>query len=80
MTIKTLSAIFVLSAALSSTAIAQQARGPASEARNFQRSFNQTPFNETLNAPRAQGVWYWEGSSRDVSIPGGFDPDVRPAS
>jgi len=87
MTIKTLTAVAVLSAALSGPVFAQGARerglgyhGPAHALRNFRGAYNQAPVSgpfDAVPAPRAD--WGVEGFGRDPSQVGGVDPSLRPS-
>ena len=87
MTIKTLTAVVVLSAALSGPAFAEGARergpgnhGPAHALRNFRGAYNQAPVNGQLYAaPVPQDGWGVEGFGRDPSQVGGVDPSLRPS-
>ena len=85
MTIKTLSAIAIVSAALSSPVFAQDAgldgtsyQKPAHVQRHFRGSYNQAPMNYA--APRASEGWSFENFGIDRSRPGGFDPDLNPSA
>lgn len=85
MTIRTLSAIAILSAALVSPVLAQDARvrGPVHEGaayrlRHFRGAYNQAPldapYGTGLSAPR---VFTGDGSQAH-SFPGGGDPSFNP--
>jgi hypothetical protein len=86
MTVKTLSAIAILSAALSSPVLAQNARvrgpasdGPAYQLRHFRGAYDQAP----LDGPYFTGVpaprgWIGEDRQFERSFPGGHDPDLNP--
>jgi hypothetical protein len=84
MTIKTLSAIAIVSAALSSPVFAQDAgldgtsyQKPAHVQRHFRGSYNQATVNEPFYAaPRASDLQ----NGFDRSRPGGFDPDLNPSA
>jgi hypothetical protein len=88
MTIKTLSAIAIVSAALSGPAFAQDPgldgtsyQKPAHVQRHFRGAYNQAPVNEPFYAaPRATDNWGFENSGIDRSRPGGVDPDLNPAA
>jgi hypothetical protein len=87
MTIKTLSAIAILSTALSSPVLAQTASvngptydGPTYHLRHFRGTYNQVP----LNGPSyAGGSTVWGRIGEDLqfnrSFPGGRDPSFNPA-
>jgi hypothetical protein len=87
MTIKTLTAVAVVSAALSGPVFAQQAskRAPghhaqAHDLRNFRGVYNQAPVNGPLYvAPGPRDGWSVEGFGRDPSQVGGVDPSLRPS-
>ena len=85
--IKTLSAIAIVSAALSGSAFAQDTgldgtsyQKPAHVQRHFRGAYNQAPVNESFYVgPRAsEGSSYQNGLDR--SFPGGMDPDLNPAA
>ena len=84
MTIKTLRAIAILSAALSSPAFAQDVRGPADRGpthrlQHYRRAYNQAPMYAPYytGAPAPRG-WAGEEAQYDRSFPGGHDPDLNP--
>ena len=87
MTIKTLTAVAALSAALCGPVLAQGARergpgnhGPVHALRNFRGAYNQAPVSgpfDAVPAPRAD--WGVEGFGRDPSQVGGVDPSLRPS-
>jgi hypothetical protein len=86
MTVKTLSAIAILSAALSSPVLAQSGHmrgpahnGPAYHLRHFRGVYNQAPLDEPYytGAPDA-GNWIGEDRQFDRSFPGGHNPDLNP--
>lgn len=84
MTFKTLSAIAIMTAALSSPVFAQDMTAdgaayqrPASATRHFRNAYNRAP---TYVAPRAGGDWFTENHRADRSRPGGLDPDFNPAA
>ena len=83
MTIKTLSAIALVAAALSSPAFAQEPTVDASSThkptytRHFRNSYNQAP---QYAAPRAGDDWFTETYGLDRSRPGDRDPDFNPAA
>jgi hypothetical protein len=86
MTIKTLSAIAILSTALSSPVLAQDAsisgpthNRPAYHLRHFRGTYNQAPLSEPYytGAPAPRG-WAREDLQFDRSFPGGRDPDLNP--
>jgi hypothetical protein len=87
MTIKTLTAVVVLSAALSGPVFAQGARergpgnhGPAHALRNFRGTYNQAPVSGPFDAaPVSRDGWGVEGFGRDPSQVGGVDPSLRPS-
>ena len=81
MTIKTLSAIAVVAAALSSPAFAQEPTVDASVThkpaytRHFRNTYNQAP---GYAAQRAGEGWLDEAYGLDRSRPGDRDPDLNP--
>jgi hypothetical protein len=87
MTIKTLSALAILSVAFSSPVLARAAsvkarsyHERADHLRQFRGTYDQAP----LSGPYDTGVpalrgGTGEGSQYDRSFPGGFDPDLRPS-
>ena len=84
MTFKTLSAIAILTAALSSPVFAQDMTADAaayhksvSATRHFRNAYNRAP---GYVAPRAGGDWFTENYGLDRSRPGGLDPDSNPAA
>jgi hypothetical protein len=87
MSIKTLSAIFVVSTALSSPVLAQPPRGSgndggqAYQTRALHGAYNQALLSEPFGreALRVRGG-DWESLGRDPSYPGGVDPSFRPAA
>jgi hypothetical protein len=87
MSIKTLSAIFVVSTVLSSPVLAQQPRGSGNDggqaysARALHGAYNRALLSEPLGheASRVRGSGDWE-LGRDPSYPGGLDPSFRPAA
>jgi hypothetical protein len=87
MSIKTLSAIFVVSTLLSSPVLAQPPRGSANDSgqvyqtRALHGAYNQALLNEPFGhaASRARDSGDWE-LGRDPSYPGGLDPSFRPAA
>lgn len=87
MTLKTLSAIAIVTAALSSPAFAQDITvdGPAyhkqAYTRHFRNTYNQVPLSEPgyYAAPRAGGDWNAENYSWDHSWVGGRDPSFNPS-
>jgi hypothetical protein len=85
MSIKTLSAIFVVSTVLSSPVLAQQPRGSGNDGGQAYSArhgaYNQALLSEPLGreASRVRGG-DWEGRGRDPSYPGGADPSFRPAA
>jgi hypothetical protein len=88
MSIKTLSAIFVVSTVLSSPVLAQQPRGSGNDggqaysARALHGAYNQALLSEPLGreTSRVRGNVDWESLGRDPSYPGGIDPSFRPAA
>ena len=83
MTLKTLSAIAIITAAFSSPVLAQDMTADgaayhrsASATRHFRNSYNQAP---VYAAPRAGEDWFTENYGLDRSRPGGRDPDFNPA-
>jgi hypothetical protein len=87
MTIKTLSAIAILSTTLLSPVFAQTARvngptydGPTYHLRHFRGTYNQVPLNEPSYVDRstARGR-IAEEVQFDRSFPGGHDPSFNPA-
>ena len=87
MTIKTLSAIAIVSAALSGPVFAQDtgldATGYQKSAhvqRHFRGAYNRAPVSESFYAPRAPEGWSFENSGFDRSRPGGMDPDLNPSA
>jgi hypothetical protein len=84
MTIKTLSAIAIVAAALSSPAFAQDMSGtgamqkPAHAARHFRNAYNQTP--GFYAGARAGDDWFTDNYGLDHSRPGDRDPDFNPAN
>jgi hypothetical protein len=87
MTIKTLSAIAILSTALSSPVLAQAASKsgptydePAYHLRHFRGTYNQVPLNGPSYAGRST-VWSRinEDEQFNRSFPGGQDPSFNPA-
>ena len=83
MTFKTLSAIAIVTAALSSPVFAQDMTADgstyhrsASATRHFRNSYNQASF---YAAPRAGGDWFTESYGLDHSRPGDRDPDLNPS-
>jgi hypothetical protein len=88
MTIKTLSAIAIVSAALSGPVFAQDPgldgtsyQKPAHVQRHFRGAYNRAPVNESFYAgPRASEGWSFENPGIDRSRPGGLDPDLNPAA
>jgi len=85
MTIKTLSAIAIVSAALSGPVFAQDTgldatgyQKPAHVQRHFRGAYNQAPVNYA--AARASEGWSFENSGLDRSRPGGMDPDLNPSA
>ena len=87
MTIKSLSAIVVVSAALSSPVLARTAHvrgpaydGPAYHLRHYRGAYDQAPLAGPLYVPApAPRGWIGEDLQFDRSFPGGKDPDLRPA-
>ena len=84
MTLKTLSAIAVITAALSSPVLAQDltadgaaSHKPASSTRHFRNAYDRAP---VYAAPRAGADWFTENYGPDHSRPGGLDPDFNPAA
>jgi hypothetical protein len=82
--IKTLSAIAIVSAALSGSAFAQDTgldgtsyQKPAHVQRHFRGAYNQAPVNESFYVA-SEGSSYQNGLDR--SFPGGMDPDLNPAA
>ena len=83
MTLKTLSAIAILAAAISAPAFAQDTTAdgtayhrPATTMRHFRSSYDQMP--AYYAAPRAGAGWLTENYGPDRSRPGGLDPDFNP--
>ena len=88
MTIKTLSAIAIVTAALSSSVFAQNAdiqgagaQKPVHALRHYHNSYNsvQTPSFDSRDSTGVSGT-YLDNESGDRSRIGGHDPDVNPAS
>ena len=84
MTIKTLSAIAIVSAALSGPVFAQDPgssgtsyQKPAHVQRHFRGAYNQAPLYAT---PQLSEGWLVDNYGRDRSRVGGEDPDLRPAN
>ena len=84
MTITTLSAIAIVTAALSSPVFAQDvmvdgaAQKPAHVTRHFRSAYNQAP--GYYAGARAGEDWFTENYGFDHSRPGGHDPDFNPAN
>jgi hypothetical protein len=81
MTIKTLSAIAIVTAALSSPVLAQDSQKPVHALRHYHNSYNSVP-TQPLAPRESTGVsgTYLDNESVDHSRIGGHDPDVNPAS
>ena len=85
MTFKTLSAIAIVTTALSSPVFAHDVTAdgaayhrPASATRHFRNAYNQAP---AYAAPRVSEGWFTENYGVvDRSRPGGLDPDFNPAA
>jgi hypothetical protein len=83
MTIKTLSAIAIVTAALSTPVFAQDAMAegviqkPAHATRHYRNAYNQAP--GFYAGTRANDDWFTENYGADRSRPGGLDPDFNPA-
>jgi hypothetical protein len=83
MTIKTLSAIALVTAALSSPVFAQDMTGaatqkPAHAMRHYRNAYNQAP--AFYAGARAGDDWFTENYGLDHSRPGDRDPDFTPAN
>jgi hypothetical protein len=83
-TIKTLSAIAIMTAALSSPVFAQDENVAASQKpvhalRHYRGAYNQVQGNAFV-APRAETGTYFDTESSDRQRIGGHDPDFNPAA
>jgi hypothetical protein len=83
MTLRTLSAIALVTAAVSSPAFAQDIDGasaqkPAHALRHYRSTYNQVQ-GPGFAAPRPVGGSYFEGESFDRSRVGGHDADFNPS-
>lgn len=87
MTFKTISAIAILSAALSGPVFAQNTRvygpnddNPTYSLRHYRGTYNQAPVNEPFyGGPQVLDNGSVEGNARDPSRIGGEDPYLRPS-